>query len=56
MMQVSYKGKFIFFKLVLIYPVNCVSPFNIHKWVKYNFSLQHPYTVQQTGNKNTQTC
>ena len=29
-------------------------PFNSQKWFISNFSLQYPFTVQQTGNENTQ--
>ena len=30
-------------------------PFHLQKWLPCNFSLQHPYIIQQTGNENTQT-
>ena len=25
------------------------------RWLTHNFSLQYPYTIQQTGDENTQT-
>ena len=30
-------------------------PLNPQKWFTCNFSLQYPYTIQQTGYENTQT-
>ena len=29
--------------------------FNSKKWLKYNFSILYPHTIQQTDNENTQT-
>ena len=30
-------------------------PFNSMTWLTYNFSLQYPYIIQQTGSENAQT-
>ena len=32
-----------------------VNPFNFHKWLACNFSLQYPNIILYTGNENTQT-
>ena len=31
-----------------------INPFNSLKKLTINFSLQHPFTIQQTGKENTQ--
>ena len=38
-------------------PINteAIEPSNSQKWQTCNFSLYHPYIIQQTGNKHTQT-
>ena len=32
-----------------------VNPFNSHKWLARNFSLQYPHIILYTGNENIQT-
>ena len=36
---------------------NCTLPFNsnFQEWLTWNFSLDYPYIIQQTGNENIQT-
>ena len=36
---------------------NCTLPLNsnFQEWLTWNFSLDYPYIIQQTGNENIQT-